>query len=198
MSAMDMAAPALRGQLRTQLKFMRSGLGASANASPEDGDPHFEIMRERIRQISAKPLLKLKAVSRRKCMKNIGPAAFARLTSPPKPAPAPRSAKPVPAAPWFFPLLALQKANGSFELTKELIAATTLPKKDVEKLLRTSGLDRTVFATALVVVLLQRRAKDQRDVWGAAADKAQGWLDRSAGKGVADPRQWLESELSRL
>jgi len=100
-----------------------------------------------------------------------------------------------PPPPWHIALLMEQKADGSFELTSELVKAAKLSDREVKKLLGESHLDHIVFATALAVITLQRRARAESDTWGAAVTKALEWLERSGQKVTFHPCQWLEMKF---
>ena len=92
-------------------------------------------------------------------------------------------------------LISLQHADGCWDLTPELAAALGARLVDLEKMLdrmasRTDA-SRQVWATALAVAWLEKKAGDAANEWRLLAFKARQWLNDSAGPAGLD--FWLDA-----
>ena len=101
---------------------------------------------------------------------------------------------------WYIDLLVLQRADGSFLLGKDLADWAGPNLKVLQSWARKlapggSGAE-SVLATALALVLLEKKAADASGQWQAAADKARAWLNlhRSTLEGLP-VEDWLRQNL---
>ena len=95
-------------------------------------------------------------------------------------------------SPWYLALLMEQRADGTFPLSPDLLRIARITPDEAEALMRKSGLDEATFATALVIAVLHKHARDERETWDAAARKAADWLDaRRARVEGEHPVDWL-------
>ncbi len=101
---------------------------------------------------------------------------------------------------WYLGLLALQQADGSFPLGQELADWAGRKLRElrawVRKLSPGGSEAESVLATALALVLLEKKAADASDQWQAAAAKARVWLanHRSTLEGLP-VEDWLRRNL---
>jgi hypothetical protein len=101
---------------------------------------------------------------------------------------------------WHLALLTLQQADGSFLLGQELADWAGRKLKELRawarKLVPGGSEAESVLATALALVLLEKKAADASDQWQAAAAKVRAWLGnhRSTLEGLP-VEDWLRQNL---
>lgn len=129
------------------------------------------------------------------------PDAFKRIARDAAPAPAPATAPGASALRPLDLLVALQKADGSWELTKELAAALGKNLADLEKALSSAKGDaplaRRAWATALALAWLAKNASAEKDEWTLLARKARTWLD-ACGAAAPSPAGWLAAAEAEI
>ena len=91
-----------------------------------------------------------------------------------KPKPCPMQAK---AADALEALVLLMRFEGSWALTDEL--ARTI-RCDLDRLTPPTGMDATIWSTALALAFLETALSEREEEWGLVADKARAWM-RKAG-----------------
>jgi Ca-activated chloride channel family protein len=92
-----------------------------------------------------------------------------------------RAASPVPAPPEMHALVALQHADGSWDLTSELADAIGVPLARLESAIASASGNRDdirrAWATALALAWLRAHARHVEEEWKLLAHKGRKWLD---------------------
>ncbi|XP_068108614.1 von Willebrand factor A domain-containing protein 5A-like [Hyperolius riggenbachi] len=93
---------------------------------------------------------------------------------------------PVPETPAMVKLVALQNADGSWNLTPKLSAILGISEADIKAKNPDQGMDISVWATVLAVIWLHHNCRDQREEWELLERKAVQWATSKAGSSMAE------------
>ncbi|XP_068108717.1 von Willebrand factor A domain-containing protein 5A-like isoform X2 [Hyperolius riggenbachi] len=91
---------------------------------------------------------------------------------------------PVPETPAMVKLVALQNADGSWNLTPELSAILGTSEADLKAQNPDQGMDISVWATVLAVIWLHHNCQDQKEEWELLEGKAISWAKSKAGSSL--------------